>query len=69
MGIKVGRKALLHRDYKGDNLDMPSSQYLMKILQKQGDNQVLFAEIHSKASGVQNRSIGFTLRTVEAEKM
>lgn len=36
MGIKVRRKASLHRDYKGDYLDVASHPYLMKILQKQG---------------------------------
>ena len=36
MGIKVRRKASLHRDYKGDYIDVPSNQFLMKILQKQG---------------------------------
>ncbi|KAH9646642.1 TH1 domain-containing protein [Citrus sinensis] len=35
MGIKVRRKASLHRDYKGDYLDVASHPYLMKILQKQ----------------------------------
>ncbi|KAK7255764.1 hypothetical protein RIF29_29183 [Crotalaria pallida] len=44
MGIKVRRKASLHRDYKGDYLDVPSHPFLMKILQKQGDKQVLFAD-------------------------
>ncbi|KAJ9139800.1 hypothetical protein P3X46_030499 [Hevea brasiliensis] len=44
MGIKVRRKASLHRDIKGDYLDVPSHPYLMKILQKQGDNQVLFSD-------------------------
>lgn len=46
MGIKVRRKASLHRDYKGDYLDVASHPYLMKILQKQGHrfgkNRVLF---------------------------
>ncbi len=36
MGFKVRRKASLHRDYKGDYLDVPSHPFLMKILQKQG---------------------------------
>uniref|UniRef100_A0A2P2K8V2 Myosin ID heavy chain n=1 Tax=Rhizophora mucronata TaxID=61149 RepID=A0A2P2K8V2_RHIMU len=44
MGIKVRRKASLHRDAKGDYLDVPSHPHLMKILQKQGDSQVLFAD-------------------------
>uniref|UniRef100_A0A5B7BW15 Putative Myosin heavy chain-related isoform 1 n=1 Tax=Davidia involucrata TaxID=16924 RepID=A0A5B7BW15_DAVIN len=44
MGIKVRRKASLYRDYRGDYLDVPSRLYLMKILEKQGDKQVLFAD-------------------------
>ncbi|KAK3219680.1 hypothetical protein Dsin_013650 [Dipteronia sinensis] len=51
MGMKVRRKASLHRDYKGDYLDVPSRPYLMKILQKQGDNQVLFADKVLKFTG------------------
>ncbi|KAK4277513.1 hypothetical protein QN277_015503 [Acacia crassicarpa] len=44
MGIKVRRKASLHRDFQGDYVDVPSQPFLMKILQKQGDKQVLFAD-------------------------
>ncbi|OMO76039.1 Myosin tail 2 [Corchorus capsularis] len=44
MGVKVRRKASLRREYKGDYLDVPSRPFLMKILQKQGDKQVLFAD-------------------------
>lgn len=51
MGIKVRRKASLHRDYKGDYLDVASQPYLMKILQKQGDKQVLFADKILKFTG------------------
>lgn len=36
MGVKVRRRASLHRDYKGDYIDVASHPYLMKILQKQG---------------------------------
>lgn len=36
MGIKVRRKASLHRDHKGDYLNVPSHPFLIKILQKQG---------------------------------
>lgn len=36
MGIKVRRKASLHRDVKGDYIDVPSNPYLMKTLQKLG---------------------------------
>ncbi|KAK6936730.1 hypothetical protein RJ641_033760 [Dillenia turbinata] len=35
MEVKVRRKASLHRDYKGDYLDVPSQPYLIKILEKQ----------------------------------
>lgn len=51
MGVKVRRRASLHRDYKGDYLDVPSNPYLMKILQKQGDKQVLFADKVLKFTG------------------
>ncbi|KAK6925933.1 Class I myosin tail homology domain [Dillenia turbinata] len=44
MGVKARRNASFHRDYKGDYLDVPSQPYLMKILEKQGDKQVLFAD-------------------------
>ncbi|XP_034925547.1 uncharacterized protein [Populus alba] len=44
MGVKVLRQASRHRDIKGDYLDVPSHSYLMKIFQKQGDKQVLFAD-------------------------
>uniref|UniRef100_A0A6N2KC79 TH1 domain-containing protein n=1 Tax=Salix viminalis TaxID=40686 RepID=A0A6N2KC79_SALVM len=51
MGVKVRRKASRHRDIQGDYLDVPSNSYLMKILQKQGDNQVLFADKVLKFTG------------------
>ncbi|KAI4337936.1 hypothetical protein L6164_016298 [Bauhinia variegata] len=51
MGIKVRRKASLHRDYKGDYIDVPSHPFLMKILQKQGDKKVLFADRVLKFTG------------------
>ncbi|KAK7293449.1 hypothetical protein RJT34_16315 [Clitoria ternatea] len=44
MGIKVRRKASLHRDYKGDYVNVPSHPFLIKILHKQGDKEVLFAD-------------------------
>lgn len=37
MGVKVRRKASLHRDYKGDYLDVPSYPFLMKVIAKQGE--------------------------------
>ncbi|KAG6753732.1 uncharacterized protein [Populus alba] len=51
MGVKVRRKASRHRDIKGDYLDVASHSYLMKILQKQGDKQVLFADKVLKFTG------------------
>ncbi|XP_059629119.1 uncharacterized protein LOC132271684 [Cornus florida] len=51
MGVKVRRKASIHRDYRGDYLDVPSRPYLMKILEKQGDRQVLFADKVLKFTG------------------
>lgn len=44
MGVKVRRKASRRHEYKGDYMDIPSRPYLMKILQKQGDKQVFFAD-------------------------
>ncbi|XVF10002.1 hypothetical protein REPUB_Repub07fG0146700 [Reevesia pubescens] len=59
MGVKVRRKASLRREYKGDYLDIPSRPFLMKILQKQGDNQVLFADkvLKFTSSGKMKRRI------------
>ncbi|XP_062120247.1 uncharacterized protein LOC133834598 [Humulus lupulus] len=51
MGVKVRRKTSFHREYRGDYIDVPSHSYLMKILQKQGDNQVLFADKVLKFTG------------------
>ncbi|GMY07392.1 myosin ID heavy chain [Fagus crenata] len=51
MGVKVRRKASLHRDYKGDYIDVASHPYLIKLLQKQGDKQVLFADKVLKFTG------------------
>ncbi|GAV80254.1 LOW QUALITY PROTEIN: Myosin_TH1 domain-containing protein, partial [Cephalotus follicularis] len=38
-------------NYKGDYLDVPSRPHLLKILQKQGDKQVLFADKVMKLMG------------------
>ncbi|XP_022764244.1 myosin IB heavy chain-like isoform X1 [Durio zibethinus] len=59
MGIKVRRKASLRREYKGDYLDVPSRPFLMKILRKQGDKQVLFADkiLKFTSSGKMKRRI------------
>ncbi|OVA06374.1 Myosin tail 2 [Macleaya cordata] len=51
MGVKVRRRASLHRDYRGDYLDVPSQPSLMKILDKQGDRKVLFADKVLKFTG------------------
>ncbi|GMH28101.1 hypothetical protein Nepgr_029944 [Nepenthes gracilis] len=42
---------LVHRDYRGDYLDVPSQPHLMKILNKQGDRQILFADKVLKFTG------------------
>ncbi|CAL5344092.1 unnamed protein product [Camellia sinensis] len=44
MGVKVRREASRHRDYRGDYIDVPSRPSLMKIIRKQGDDKVLFAD-------------------------
>ncbi|KAL6526981.1 hypothetical protein OROGR_016071 [Orobanche gracilis] len=51
MGVKVLRKASRPRDYIGDYLDVQSRPYLMKILEKQGDRKVLFADKVLKFTG------------------
>lgn len=50
VGAKVRRKASLHRD-KGDYLDVPSRPFLIKIIQKQGDKKVFFADRVLKFTG------------------
>ncbi|OIW17063.1 hypothetical protein TanjilG_15646 [Lupinus angustifolius] len=51
MGIKVRRNASRHRDYKGDYLDVHSYPFLIKLLNKQGDKHVLFADKVLKFTG------------------
>ncbi|KAL6581464.1 hypothetical protein OROMI_007387 [Orobanche minor] len=51
MGVEARRKASRHRDYIGDYLDVQSRPYLMKILEKQGDRKVLFADKVLKFTG------------------
>ncbi|GAB4826287.1 hypothetical protein Ancab_009152 [Ancistrocladus abbreviatus] len=51
MGVKMRRKTSLHRDYRGGYLKAPSQPYLMKILNKQGDQQVLFSDKVLKFTG------------------
>ncbi|KAF5442218.1 hypothetical protein F2P56_034903 [Juglans regia] len=59
MGVKVRRKASLHRDYRGDYIDIASHPYLIKLLQKQGDKQVMFADkvLKFTSSGKMKRRI------------
>lgn len=51
MGVKARRMASFRRDYRGDYLDVASQPYLIKILDKQGDKQVLFADKVLKFTG------------------
>ncbi|XP_010521374.1 PREDICTED: myosin IB heavy chain [Tarenaya hassleriana] len=51
MGGKVRRKASRRREYRGDYLDVPSRPRLMKILEKQGDKTVVFADKVLKFTG------------------
>ncbi|KAJ8442084.1 hypothetical protein Cgig2_007922 [Carnegiea gigantea] len=50
MGVKQRRLASFRREYKGDYLDVPSQPYV-KILDKQGDRQILFADKVLKFTG------------------
>ncbi|XP_057484934.1 uncharacterized protein LOC130771334 [Actinidia eriantha] len=74
MGVKVRRKASRHRDYRGDYIDVPSRPYLMKILDKQGDKQVLFADrvLKFTGSGKMKRRIllitDFAIYVIDPEK-
>ncbi|KAL0341000.1 UNVERIFIED_CONTAM: Myosin ID heavy chain [Sesamum radiatum] len=51
MGVKVRRRASRNRDYIGDYLDVQSRPFVMKILEKQGDRKVLFADKVLKFTG------------------
>ncbi|XP_010924811.2 uncharacterized protein [Elaeis guineensis] len=51
MGMKVRRRASIHRDCKGDYIGIPSDPFLSKMLSKQGDNTVLFADTVLKFTG------------------
>ncbi|KAL3678996.1 hypothetical protein R1sor_021952 [Riccia sorocarpa] len=44
MGMKVRRRSSMYRLYKGDYIDAASNEPILKLLTKQGDRQVLFAE-------------------------
>ncbi|KAK1415213.1 hypothetical protein QVD17_30986 [Tagetes erecta] len=50
-GAKVRRKASMFRVFKGDYVDVRSKPYLIKILDKQGDRGVLFADKVLKVTG------------------
>nr|XP_043612740.1 myosin heavy chain IB [Erigeron canadensis] len=50
-GGKVRRKASMGRSFKGDYIDVRSKPYLMKILEKQGDRGVIFADKVLKFTG------------------
>ncbi|XP_054822953.1 uncharacterized protein LOC129321264 [Prosopis cineraria] len=54
MGLKLRRSASSVSDYKGDYIDMSSHPLLLKILQKQGDRQVLFADKVLRLTGSGN---------------
>lgn len=51
MGVKIRRKASRHRDYRGDYIDLQSRPHLIKVLDKQGDKKVLFADKVLKFTG------------------
>ncbi|XP_028795089.1 uncharacterized protein LOC114750662 [Neltuma alba] len=59
MGLKLRRMASSVPDYRGDYIDMSSHPLLLKILQKQGDKQVLFADkvLRLTGSGKMKRRI------------
>ncbi|KAF5772284.1 putative class I myosin tail domain-containing protein [Helianthus annuus] len=50
-GGKVRRKASMARVFKGDYVDVRSKPYLMKLLDRQGDRGVLFADKVLKFTG------------------
>ncbi|XP_072967624.1 uncharacterized protein [Typha angustifolia] len=51
IGMKVRRRASAQRDCKGDYIGVPSDPYLAKLLAKQGDKKVLFADTVLKFTG------------------
>ncbi|KAK9724721.1 hypothetical protein RND81_05G094300 [Saponaria officinalis] len=51
MGVKARRLASMHRDYSGDYLNVSSQPLILKILDKQGDRHVLFADKVLKFTG------------------
>ncbi|KAL9240510.1 hypothetical protein vseg_014719 [Gypsophila vaccaria] len=51
MGVKARRLASIHRDYSGDYINVSSQPLILKILDKQGDRHVLFADKVLKFTG------------------
>lgn len=50
MGIKARRKTSMNRQFRGDYLNVASNQVILKLLEKQGDRHVLFADSVVKLS-------------------
>lgn len=50
MGVKVRRRTSMYRQYRGDYLNAASNQIILKLLEKQGDRHVLFADSVVKLS-------------------
>lgn len=44
MGVKVRRRSSMYRVFSADYIDVPANPTLVKLLSKQGDKQVLFAD-------------------------
>ncbi|KAH7431979.1 hypothetical protein KP509_07G002600 [Ceratopteris richardii] len=44
MGMKARRRSSAYLQYHGDYLNVPCNQQILKLLTKQGDKQVLFAD-------------------------
>lgn len=44
MGMKVRRRSSMYRVFSADYIDVPANPSLVKLLSKQGDKQVLFAD-------------------------
>lgn len=44
MGMKARRRSSMHRVFSADYIDVPANPTLVKLLSKQGDKQVLFAD-------------------------
>ncbi|XP_002980279.2 myosin ID heavy chain [Selaginella moellendorffii] len=44
MGVKVRRRSSMYRQFQGDYINVAGNQHILKLLTKQGDRQVLFAD-------------------------